>query len=93
MYLDATPDTHPTGSSSKCSLISSSLPHCNHLTQTSTNITIEDKKEDNLLQNLRQYYSEVKTKCQLNLGVPAGFRMSNTYQSQVRDFHLSNGNA
>jgi len=69
VYLDATPDTHPTGSSSKCSLISSSLPHCNHLTQTSTNITIEDKKEDNLLRNLRQYYSEVKTKCQLNLGV------------------------
>jgi hypothetical protein len=86
VYLDATPVTHPTGSSSQCYLISSSLP------QTSTNITIEGKKEDNLLRNLRQYYSEVNTKRQLNLGVPAGFCTSNTYQRQVRDFHLSNGN-
>jgi len=62
---------------------------CKHLTQPSSPITIDSKKEDNLLHNLRQYYSEVKTKRQLNMETPAGFRQRNTLTRQIRDLHLS----
>jgi hypothetical protein len=40
---------------------------------------------DNLLTYLRCYYSDVKTKCQLNFNVPAGFHKSSTLQ---KDFNL-----
>jgi hypothetical protein len=39
---------------------------------------------DNLLSELRHYYDTVKTKCQLNLEVPAGFRETSTHSKQAR---------
>lgn len=33
-----------------------------HITQLDNTVSIESKKEDNLLRNLQQYYEEVKTK-------------------------------
>jgi hypothetical protein len=39
-----------------------------------------------LLQSLRQYYSEVKTKRQLNLNLPAGFRSSSNLQKDYNIF-------
>jgi hypothetical protein len=48
------------------------------------NVSQECKKLDNLLSSLRQYYKDVKTKRQLNLDVPAGFRQSSDLQRQFR---------
>jgi hypothetical protein len=45
---------------------------------------VESAKVDSILNELRRYYQEVKTKRQLNLGVPAGFRCENTTQSNFR---------
>jgi hypothetical protein len=42
------------------------------------------QKIDNLLSSLRCYYKGVKTKRQLNLDVPAGFRQSSDLQRQFR---------
>jgi hypothetical protein len=42
-------------------------------------------EDNNLLKSLRQYYSDVKTKRQFNLNVPAGFRPSSTHQ---KDFNI-----
>jgi len=47
---------------------------CNHITQFQMDIDIESSKIDQLLLSLRRYYNDVKTKRQLNLEVPAGFR-------------------
>jgi len=56
---------------------------CRNLKQFTTEVTQETKYLDNLLKNLRQYYKEVKTRRQLNLNVPAGFRQD-TRQNQER---------
>jgi len=85
VYLDAVPvgystDNYPIQSTVKC----------NHITQLSHEEKICEKKADNLLRNLRTYYGDIKTKRQLNLEVPAGFRTSTNYQRQVRDYQLSN---
>jgi hypothetical protein len=92
IYLDALParvDLSDHQSESSFGLASDS-PTCKHITQLSDPITIESKKDNNLLINLRQYYDEVKTKRQLNLEIPAGFRHQNTLQRQIRDLQLSN---
>ncbi len=92
IYLDALParvDLSGHQSESNFGLASDS-PTCKHITQLSDPITIESKKDNNLLMNLRQYYDKVKTKRQLNLEIPAGFRHQNTLQRQIRDLQLSN---
>jgi len=49
-------------------------------TSTSTNLSVhlnahcEISDQGKLFPELRRYYNEIKTKCQLNLDVPAGFR-------------------
>ncbi|MFN9980444.1 MAG: hypothetical protein ACK53Y_11040, partial [bacterium] len=53
-------------------------------------VSLPFKKQDNLLHTLCQYYDEVKTKRQLNLNVPAGFRNNSSLQRQVLDFRLQN---
>jgi hypothetical protein len=64
--------------------------HCSHITKSNLLDSIASENENNILFNLRQYYGEVKTKRQLNLDVPAGFRHGNNFQHQVRDYHLGN---
>jgi hypothetical protein len=56
---------------------------CNHITQFQTDIDIESSKIDQLLLSLRRYYNDVKTKRQLNLEVPAGFRRRTQWQTDA----------
>ena len=51
---------------------------------TSDEIKSHSGSGDNLLRDLRHYYCAVKTKRQLNMNVPAGFRQSSQEQ---KDFH------
>ena len=59
---------------------------CHHLTQTSKDLPEDSKTVDNLLRSLRKYYNEVKTRRQLNLNVPAGFRQRNDLQKTFHEF-------
>jgi hypothetical protein len=91
LYLQAQPhaDNKP---SDQCILSLGSLDDvsmdtfCWHVDQFHSDINTESKNLDNLLKSLRQYYKEVKTKCQLNLNVPAGFRQSSNLQKNFHSF-------
>jgi hypothetical protein len=91
VYLNAVPVNYSTDSVSSCPIGNQGSSNCNHITQLSPPTSDFVKKEDNLLRQLRQYYGEIKTKRQLNMEVPAGFREISTYQRQVRDHHLLHG--
>jgi hypothetical protein len=88
IYIDALPhdlnkldeDELPT----PLSLPSDSL--CHNVTQISGTSNILPKSDNNVLKHLRVYYSEVKTKCQLNQHVPAGFRQDSKVQRDFRAF-------
>jgi hypothetical protein len=83
IYLDAEPIIDPDNFSS---VDVSTDQFCRNLKEFTNDVTKETKYLDNLLKNLRQYYKEAKTKRQLNLDVPAGFRRATTQQRQLRDF-------
>jgi hypothetical protein len=89
VYLDAVPLNYHSDGSNSSHVIDTTNLKCHHVTQLSKPNPVIEKKEDNLLCNLQHYYGEVKTKRQLNLEVPAGFRQKNTFQHQVQDFQLS----
>ena len=59
---------------------------CRQITQLTSDINVETEKIDNILQDLRKYYSTIKTKCQLGLNVPAGFRRDTNHQQQIKQF-------
>jgi hypothetical protein len=86
IYLDAVPcrSTFKCLSDVQFSHISSSNSVCRHTSQLEQEIKVESAKVDSILNELRRNYQEVKTKRQLNLGVPAGFRRENTTQSNYR---------
>jgi hypothetical protein len=46
---------------------------CHHLQTFQQDLCLETTYIDTILHRLRQYYADVKSKCQLNLEVPAGF--------------------
>jgi hypothetical protein len=85
IYLDALPHPDNKIDCNFVSLLSDTVPTspCCHSTIPSTDKVIQ-KRDPNLLKSLRQYYSTVKTKRQLNLNVPAGFCQSSDLQ---KDFH------
>ncbi len=58
---------------------------CRHTTVSQNDIS-NISSDLNLLDNLRQYYSEVQTKCQLSLDVPAGFRQASNLQRDFQEF-------
>jgi len=60
---------------------SSNLMYCQHFTQVEE-LSNTNGKQDGILQDLRAYYDEVKTKRQLGLNVPAGFRPQSNHQKQ-----------
>jgi hypothetical protein len=47
---------------------------------------VQPKTDGNLLKSLREYYSDVKTKRQLNLNVSAGFCQRSTLQKDFNAF-------
>jgi len=97
IYLDAVPPTIPADRqalslvdchNNTSSDASQSNLFCRHVKQFQQDVSFESSKVDNLLTNLRQYYKEVKTKRQLNLEVPAGFRRDNNLLRTVKDAQL-----
>ena len=91
IYLDATPVLHhnvieamvPVSTSP---IIENDLGVCRTLTDFQSELVEETTKLDNILRQLRRYYQEVKTKRQLGLDVPAGFRSDTSLQSTFREF-------
>jgi hypothetical protein len=89
LYLDAVPLGNKNDDSvSRPSVPSSSAPVCCHITDFQKDIMHKTDHLDHLLLSLRQYYDTVKTKHQLQLEVPAGFRQESTHQKQLKSFIL-----
>jgi len=85
IYLDAVPHPDNHGVSEESSIYSDNAHHtCHHTIIHQSNV--EPSKDDNLLQSIRQYYAEIKTKQQLNLNLPAGFRSSSSLQKDYNIF-------
>lgn len=93
IYLDATPVTRTSKSSllqSASGLSSATInpAFCHHLTAFQNEVTLESKKIDNILDQLRYYYQDVKTRRQLDLEVPAGFRRQSEHQRLLKHHPL-----
>ncbi|MFN9979210.1 MAG: hypothetical protein ACK53Y_04820, partial [bacterium] len=86
IYIDAVPISTPScpSSTTVSSTTATDDTFCRAIQQFQDEVDTETKHIESLLSCLRQYYNTVKTKCQLGLEVPAGFRSSNSLQ---RDFH------
>jgi len=65
---------------------SASSDFCRNVTQLTSDINTESRKLDSILHDLRNYYALVKTKRQLGLDVPAGFRRDSTTKQQFNNF-------
>jgi hypothetical protein len=65
---------------------SDSSDFCRNVTQLTSDINTESRKLDNILHDLCNYYASVKTKRQLGLDVPAGFRRDSTTKQQFNNF-------
>lgn len=61
-------------------------PFCRKITQFQEELSQETEHLDNILRNLQRYYKEVKSKCQLGLEVPAGFRSLSELQKTFQNF-------
>jgi hypothetical protein len=59
---------------------------CRHTIQDQLEINHEHAQLNHILQHLRHYYSDIKTKRQLNLDLPAGFRQDSTAQRNFKEF-------
>jgi hypothetical protein len=64
---------------------------CRHITKFQDDIETETSQLDRILQELRDYYLKVKTKCQLGFEVPAGFRRSSVHE-KLFYHHLTSDN-
>jgi hypothetical protein len=56
------------------------------MVQVQPKIATSEHDVDNILCSLRRYYSEIKTKRQLSLDLPAGFCQDNTLQRNYKEF-------
>jgi hypothetical protein len=84
IYLDATPvsiDNNADSASSSSPLKYVSV--CRDITEFQKDVQIETDKLNNILRDLRKYYADVKTKRQLGLNVPAGFRRQSNLQTNT----------
>lgn len=95
IYLNMIPTTSnfqsKGGTSSNYLLPMVSIPEesvCINFKQFQSDIQRETDYFDNLLEELRHYYETVKTRHQLNLEIPAGFRETTRHVKQFRH-HLS----
>jgi hypothetical protein len=57
---------------------------CRHINKFQEALSQETNNIDNLLSRLRWYYNEIKSKRQLGLNVPTGFRSSSQWQQDFR---------
>jgi hypothetical protein len=88
IYVDAIPSTSVQGLSALPPKQLSTMSICRNMSHFENEVQKESVKVDNLLAILRRYYPDIKTKRQLNMEIPAGFRQDNDYQHLVRDAHL-----
>ncbi len=65
---------------------SSSSAFCCNIKRLQEEVTQETTKLDDILRSLCRYYAEIKTKRQLGLNVPAGFRSSTSLQKMYKNF-------
>jgi len=87
IYLDVVPGSHTLiAAHLPNSFTSTSVPVCQKLSDFQTDLQSESSYLDLLLEKLREYYTTIKTKWQLNFDVPAGFRK--TTQNQQNILHL-----
>jgi hypothetical protein len=92
LYIDAVPifmDTDSSDSDQKVLSTEELGSHpllCRNITEFQNDLVQETQKLDNILRQLRHYYHEIKTKCQLGLNVPASFRSSSVMQNTFREF-------
>jgi len=86
IYLDFLPISSETLdiSSDDTSLNSPSLDKCCHITETQQRSKNETSSIERLLHSLCEVYGTVKTKRQLGLDIPAGFRRNTTHQQNYR---------
>ena len=89
IYLDATPVPQHNVIGAMAPVCTSTtienhLGVCRNITAFQSELVEETSKLDNILRQLRRYYQEVKTKRQLGLDVPAGFRSDTSLQSTFR---------
>jgi hypothetical protein len=92
IYVDAVPCVTTAVYSDSTNNGDSTVSLCRNMSQFQDEIQLESNKVDNLLASLCRYYKDIKTKRQLNLEVPAGFRQNNNFQRLLRDaqlYHLS----
>jgi len=87
VYLDAA----PANSFQRFSQLSDDMAtdFCWHFKQDLENVDEDSKPDGELLKSLRKYYSEVKTKRQLNMSTPAGFHQTSNLQSLFNEFSPS----
>jgi len=88
IYLDATPSNSSSELHSQPVVDEQSRATCHSIKQFQDNVLQETEYLDNLLHHLREYYRNVKTKRQLLMEVPAGFRQTSIHNQQLRHFHL-----
>ena len=92
IYIDMVPmsEQAPTASNND---VDSNTVHtdsfCRNLKQFTDDVTRETKYLDNVLKSLRRYYKAVKTRRQLGMEAPAGFRTDNQWCRQLREFNTT----
>jgi len=90
LYLDASP-CNPTMLPSTLPFIDDqSRTSCRRITEFQNRVDQETNTIDHLLHQLRLFYQNVKTKRQLNLEVPAGFRKTSLHSQNLKEFHSLN---
>jgi hypothetical protein len=90
IYLDTTPccstssedNTTTMNSTSSVPTVQDTSFYCQIL-QFQEEVDNASSHLDSLLQQLKRYYNTVKTKCQLNFDVPAGFRRTSQHQQSM----------
>jgi len=94
IYIDARPKfTEYMSSDSDSSSVITTLPDhlvCRKLQDFQSRLSNETTYLDNVLLELRRYYDTVKSKRQLNMEVPAGFRQESVHSRNLLSYLNSN---
>ncbi len=83
LYLDAHPFISLPSDNETTTTPDSSSNYCRQIKSFQEEIMHETEYLDNLLLSLQQYYASIKTKRQLQIEVPAGFRQTSTYNRDL----------
>jgi len=87
IYLDAIPSNSSSELHSQPFVDEQSRATCRSIKKFQDSVLQETEYLDNLLHHLREYYWNVKTKRQLLMEVPAGFRQTSIHNQQLRHYH------